>query len=114
MLLARRGDPPAVLLRRVEFLPTAERVYAAYWEIDRSEWGVPLFSGMRAVLDEYGWTDPEQRRAVRGLWRAMYGEEAKAREVKRKAADEAKEATGEQGSTRRAGRRRELGELGED
>lgn len=38
------------------------------------------------MLDEYGWTDPLERRAIRKLWRLMYSEEFKAREAKRKAA----------------------------
>lgn len=94
LLKAQRGDPPAVLQRHIELYPAAERIWAAYWEVDRSEWGVPLTAGMRAVLDEYGWTDPFERRAIRKLWRLMYSEESKAREAKRKAAKGGKPGTG--------------------
>jgi hypothetical protein len=44
-------------------------------------------SGMRAVLDEYGWIEPSERHAIRRLWKAMYSEESKARDEKRKAAE---------------------------
>lgn len=94
LLKAQRGDPPTILRRHVELYPAAERLWAAYWEVDRSEWGVPLTTGMRAVLDEYGWTDPLERRAIRKLWRLMYSEESKAREAKRKAAKDGKPGTG--------------------
>ena len=87
MLLAQRGAPPAVLVRCPAFLPQAERIFEAYWDIDRSEWGTPLFSGMRQVLDEFGWTEPSQRRLVRALWRSMAADEAQAREERRKAAE---------------------------
>jgi hypothetical protein len=102
LLLAKRGTPPDVLLRRVDFLPSAERLYRGYWEIDRSEWGVPLMSGMRAVLDEYGWTDPFERGEIRDLWRSMHREESKARDEKRKAAEEAK-GRGEEGTSSKGG-----------
>lgn len=105
LLKARRGDPPAVLLRCVEFLPSAERIYEAYWEIDRSEWGAPVFTSKLAVLTEFGWKTPAERRFVRDLWRAMYGEERKVREEQRKAADAAKKEAGSTSSRRGRGRR---------
>ncbi len=64
---------------------------------------------MQAVLTEYGWTASGERRAIRALWRAMYGEEKKAREEKRQAAEAAKEAAGPTGG--RARRRRGRSEL---
>lgn len=103
---ARRGDPPAVLLRCVDFLPSAERIYEAYWELDRSEWGQPLFASKQAVLTEYGWTAPAERRFVRDLWRAMQGEERKLREEQRKAAEAAKEDKDGAGKGPRRGRGR--------
>ncbi len=99
LLLARRGDPPAVLKRHVDLYPAAERIWEAYWEIDRSEWGVPLTTGMREVLDEYGWTNPQERRAIRKLWRLMYSEEHADREAKRKAAKNKKKKPGREGSS---------------
>lgn len=85
----RRGLYAIVLSRRVDLLPQAAKVYAAYLEIDRDGMsGRPLFAGMRAVLDELGISDPEERRRWRALWRQMYAVEA---EIREKQAEERKE-----------------------
>jgi len=46
--------------------------YEGFYECDRDGMtGALTFGGMCAVFDEYGITDPWERRQVRGIWRSM-------------------------------------------
>lgn len=59
--------------------------------------GALVFSSMRDVLDEYGWTDSTLRQEIRRIWRAMNGEEREVRERKserEKAKKQAQETDG--------------------
>lgn len=72
-----------------------------------------LFASMNAVLDELGVRDPEERKRVRALWRAMNDEEGRIRREKREAA---LEAAREKAEGRSVGprRRRQSGEAEEE
>lgn len=72
-----------MLKERVELFPEAARIFEAYFEIDRSDFGRPLFASAVAVLNEYGWTEPEERRLIRRFWRRMWDAEYDIREQKR-------------------------------
>jgi hypothetical protein len=77
--------------RKVEIPRSVEWIWRAYWEIDASEWGARVpFQSMRAVLDEYGVTDREERFWLRDVWRAMAAveTEVRAEQKKRKKADD--------------------------
>lgn len=66
-----RPEAPQIIQDRPEYITDA-LMLQAYYEIDRDPMsGALVFAGMRAVLDEYGWNDPEERRWVRSVWRAM-------------------------------------------
>jgi len=50
----------------------AETWYEGFYDVDRDGMsGALTFSGMCAVLDEYGIIDDRERREVRRIWRSM-------------------------------------------
>ena len=79
---AQDGFSQPVLERRPAIYRTTAWVYDDYWEIDRSEMGVPSFRGMNDVLTEYDIADKDERKRVRSYWRAMYSQEVKDREAR--------------------------------
>ncbi len=72
-------------LRFMQSRPTveswAEEWYVGFYDCDRDGMsGALTFSGMCAVLDEYGITDASERRDVRGIWRSMESARSKKHE----------------------------------
>lgn len=44
-----------------------------------------MTASMNAVLDDYGIRERSERRSIKGIWRAMYAEEAKVSKAERDA-----------------------------
>lgn len=109
LLMLQKGLPAhPVLERRVDLLPTAARIYAAFWELDRSEFGSVVPSSMFAVLDEYGWTDRDERQLIRSIWRSMARADSEVREEQREKETERRkrEKAAAAGGSRKGRRRR--------
>jgi len=66
------------------------------------------------VLDEYSVRDPEKRRALRTLWRAMNAEEWQLREARRERKRKAEEDKARRRPGTTPGRKRRRGAEGED